>query len=158
MSSGFTVQELINLPIHQVWRFLADIHQAPRWMKGVNHVTFVAPGTGDVIGSRFQLRLAVAGGGREREIEIVAWEPNHRLTLSSVEGGVSASYEYTLRARGNRTEIVLRAECSATGLWKLLHPLLRYKMRRLDGDQLKIFKDVIESAVDPPHESFRLGE
>ena len=146
MARGFSVTETIDRPPDEVWAYLADIENAPRWMKGIRGVRRLGDGpVGE--GARFMTSLSVAGRGAEREMRVAAWQPKERLALSSSERGVSAVYEYVCRPEAEGTRVTLNARCTATGFpWRLLHPLIAYMMKRTDGGQIRALKAAIEAA------------
>ncbi|MEM7131211.1 MAG: SRPBCC family protein [Chloroflexota bacterium] len=149
MNSGFTATATIKLPVQQVWRFLVDMEQSPAWMKGVNKITPVGPNHGlpngtTMIGARFTTHLSTSGQGAQREVMVTAWEPNHRFALTSNEGGILTTYEYCLRSKREYTEMTLHAEFRASGVWRLIGPLVTYMMKRHDGNQLELFKEAAE--------------
>lgn len=157
MSRGFTVQERIGFPVQSVWTYISDLELCPTWMKGINSMTPAVKGVEDCVGARYQTNITTPGRGSNREVEILAWEPNHRFALSSKEGGISAVYEYILRSQGEeKTDVILNAQCTATGLWKLIHPLVARMMERHDSDQLLLLRRAMESATDSTEQFFEL--
>lgn len=146
MSRGFTVVETIDLPIQQVWTFLSNLDNCVLWIRGVNTIEPSVSGQTEGVGIRYTTNLSGAGNGSERDIVITAWEPNYRLALTSEVRGVTATYEYTLKGRRETTEITLSAECSTTGLLRIIHPFLSMMMKRYDGDQLMLLKQAIEQS------------
>lgn len=148
MSKGFSVSETIELPAARVWQLITDPSLMPRWMKGIDEMQPLDEGPLD-LGSRLSSRLSVTGRGKERETRIDAWEPISVFALASKEGGVSAVYRYRLEPDGERTRVTLDARCTASGFpWRLLHPLISFAMKRVDGGQLAAFKDLAESLTD----------
>ncbi len=139
MTRGFRVSEKIDRPAHEVWAFLTDFENAEKWMTGVGHMRPVTAGPLK-LGSRFKFRAR----GRERESEITAWDPCRRIALTSIQGGVTATYEYSLSPASGSTELTLEAACQATGFWKLLHPLIVLAMKRSDSSHLIKLKSAIE--------------
>lgn len=144
MARGFTVSESIRRPPETVWALLADPALMPLWMDSVEAM---APAQAGPLGegSRLQARLTTRGRGADSEVRIVGWEPGRRMALSSSEGGVTAVYDYRCRPAGAGTEVTLDARCEVQGwLWRLLHPLIAFMMKRTDGKQLANLKRVVE--------------
>ena len=126
-------------PIEDVWAFLTNWEDMPRWMNGIERMWPVDP---DAIGEGAKLEFIARGATRESTI--TAWQPPERLVLTSTLGGVTAVYDYTCKPTEGGTEVVLDARCSAQGfIWTLLHPLIAYLMRRSDGGQLKALAHVM---------------
>ena len=140
MADGFSVSETIDRPASEVWAYLTDFRHAGDWMTGVEDMIQITGGALGV-GARFKFKAR----GKERETEVTAWEPGRRLALTSTQGGVTATYEYSLLpSSSGSTELRLEASCHAQGLWKLLHPLVVLAMKRSDSSHLTKLKRAMD--------------
>ena len=138
MADGFSVKETIEHPPEDVWAYLTDFSHAEEWMTGVAEMTQITQGPIGV-GTRFRFKAR----GKERESHVTALEPGKRIGLTSTQGGVTATYTYSLASAGDRTEVTLNAVCHATGFWKLLHPIIVFGMKRSDSSHLAKLKTAI---------------
>jgi uncharacterized protein YndB with AHSA1/START domain len=132
MAEAFTAETTIDRPVDVVWERLTDWDSAPRWMPGVGSLRAegrTAPGTTLVFTTR----------GRERVGQIADLDPGRRITLRSVQGGVTADYVYACVPHDGGTRVRLVADCRMTGPIRLLGPVIRYAIRRTDGGQLDRF-------------------
>ena len=132
MTEVFTAETTIDRPVDTVWARLVDWDAAARWMPGVQALRAdgpTAPGTTLVFTSR----------GRDRVGQIAAVEPGRSITLRSQQGGVVADYVYACAPDGAGTRVRLVADCRMAGPVRLLGPVIRYAIRRADGDQLAAF-------------------
>jgi carbon monoxide dehydrogenase subunit G len=132
MTVAFTAATTIGHPADQVWDRLTDWSSAAQWMPGVDALRAegpVAAGT----------TLVFTARGKERRGSIVAVEPGRSVTVRSIQGGVTADYAYGCVGHGHTTRVSLVADCSITGPWRLLGPLIRFAIRRADGGQLDAF-------------------
>lgn len=146
MTRGFTVHEKLPFPVQVVWNYISDMELSHTWIKGINGMTPMVPGVEDCVGARYQTSITTDGRESNREVEILAWEPNHRFAITSNNRGISAVYEYMLRKRGEKsTDVTLNAKCTATGLWKVVLPLISYMMERHDADQLVLLRRAMET-------------
>lgn len=134
-SRGFKVAETIDLPAEALWNVLTDWARAPEWMGPVEYIAVADGGT-----TRANATLRFGSRGAERESTITTFDPPRQLALTSTQSGVTAVYQYHLREVGERTEITLEATCTASGLIRLLHPLIGYLMKRADSGQLAALK------------------
>lgn len=138
MPIAFVAEESIAEPPDRVWRVLTDWEAAPRWMKGVDRLSADgpnAPGT----------KLTFHARGEDRGAEIVEYEEGRRLVLRSTQGNVTADYRYELEPAGEgRTDVTLTADCEIRGWLSLFGPLLRFVIRRTDGDQLEGLRVAVE--------------
>ena len=132
MTMAFTAATTIGHPAGHVWDRLVDWDSAAQWMPGVDGLRAegpVAAGT----------TLVFTARGKERRGSIVAVEPGRTVTLRSIQGGVTADYAYECVGQGQGTRVSLVADCSITGPWRLLGPLIRFAIRRADAGQLDAF-------------------
>lgn len=140
MSRVFAVDETIDRPADEVWAALTDWRNAPKWMNGIESMS--ADGE-TVAGTKLTFRAR----GADRASLIAQCEPGRLLTLRSTQGSVTADYTYELQEIGrDRTRISMVAECrSARLLWRILFPMLRLAIRRVDGKQLENLRRYLEA-------------
>lgn len=132
MTTAFTARTTVGHPVGAVWERLVDWDTADRWMPGVDAVRAQGP---LAVGST----IAFTARGKERVATVAALEPGRRVTLRSVQGGVTADYTYECVAHDGGTRVDLVADCSMRGPVRLLGPVIRYAVRRADGSQLAAF-------------------
>ncbi|WP_136660168.1 SRPBCC family protein [Nitratireductor sp. XY-223] len=140
MAPVFTAREHIDRSVADVWAALTDWNNAPRWMPGVENLQAHGETANGTL-------LTFRARGKERPASIAAYEPGRSLVLRSVQGKVTADYTYVLQeCPGGRTLVTLVAECRAGGLlWRAAFPLLRFAMKRVDGNQLSNLKNYMEA-------------
>jgi len=66
-----------------------------------------------------------------------------RIALTSTQGGVTATYTYSLASTDDSTEVTHNAVCQATGLWRLLQSLTVFAMKKSDSSHLAKVKTAI---------------
>ena len=135
MTGGFVAKETLSQAPEEVWAYLTDLRNAGEWMTGVENMTQKTPGPLE-IGTRFSFESR----GRERETRVTALDPGERIALTSTQGGVTATYTYSMSPTGEGTELTLEAMCEADGVWKLLHPLIVFAMKKSDASHLSNLK------------------
>lgn len=140
VTQAFHTTTVIDRSPGVVWSALTDWPRAADWMPGVDAVRPDSPdGTGGV-----GTKLVVRARGKDRTSTITALDPGRSLTLTSVQGGVTADYVYTVAPSGDGTTVTLAADVRTRGLWTVFGPLLRSAIRRADGGQLDAFKRAVE--------------
>ncbi|MEX3007328.1 SRPBCC family protein [Hoeflea sp. TYP-13] len=138
----FEVEESVDAPADAVWQCMTDTARMPRWMSGIEHMRTA---DGKAIGEGSTL-LFVARGA-ERTTRVSEFEPSRRMTLISTQGPVTATYRYALTPGKNGqppTRIVLNAACVASGWMAIFMPLLGPLIRKTDGTQLKLLKELVQ--------------
>ena len=138
MADGFVVQETIAAAPNAVWAYLTDFSKAKAWMTGVEDMRSLDDGP-LAIGTRLQFKSR----GKLRDSRVTALDPGRRIALTSTQGGVTATYTYALEPAKEGTEITLHAACTATGFWKLLHPVIVMAMRKSDSSHLANLKSAM---------------
>ncbi len=143
MGRGFHAEETIGRPADEVWQTLTDFDGASRWMGPVEAIEVVGGGA-----LQQGAELAFTARGGEHRSTVTAFEPGKRLEMTSTQSGVTAVYDYRLEPAQGGTRVTLDAACTATGWIRLIHPLINYMMKRVDGEQITALKTVIEKS--PP--------
>lgn len=138
MADGFSVTERIDHSPAEVWAYLTTFGNAKDWMTGVEAMTQTTEGPLEI-----ETRFSFMARGKERETRVTGFDPGKRIALTSTQGGVTAVYTYSLVPDGDGTETTLEAVCEATGLWKLLHPIIAVAMKQSDSSQLANLKAAI---------------
>ena len=139
MARGFRAMERIDRSVSEVWEFLTNFENAPRWMTGIEDMTKTTPGP-LAVGTRYTFRSR----GKLRETSVSGFDAGRKIALTSRQGGVTATYTYTVRSDGDGANVSLDAECQASGLWVLLHPLIAVAMKRADSRQLACLAAAME--------------
>ena len=135
MADGFTVNERLDHAPAKVWAYLTDFDNAPEWMTSIGEFTQATQGHLEV-GTQFSFKAR----GKARETRVTALEPGKLIALTSTQGGVTATYTYSVAPVGDGAEVTLKAVCEATGFWKLLHPVIVFAMKKSDSSQLANLK------------------
>lgn len=138
MSNGFNVKETIDQPPQLVWDFLTDFSKAGKWMTGVEEISLIKEGP-----IKIGTRLSFKARGKERESQVTALEQGKLIALTSTQGGVTATYTYSIESEGDNTLITLDAVCNAVGFWRLLHPIILLAMKLSDSSHLAKLKTAI---------------
>ena len=112
MPAGFSVTQRIERPTAAVWAYLTDFEKARDWMTGIEAMTQTTEGPLE-IGTRFTFRSR----GKQRETRVTALDPGTRIALTSTQGGVTATYTYSLApdSDGSSSPSMRFAKPRATG-------------------------------------------
>ena len=124
-----------------VWRVLTVPELMRHWIRSVEELR-----TEDGAPLRLGSRLLFTARGGEHASEVTVFEPGAGLTLCSKQGPFTATYRYELASRNSGCVASLRIDCEATGVAKLLSPLIKWLMWRTDRGQLDAIKGIAETA------------
>lgn len=137
----------IDRPVPEVFAFLANTSNAPRWYDAVVTATKLTPGAiGN--GTRHQLVRSLPGGPVENEVEITDYHPMSQLTLSSMSGPTPFRYVFTLEQTPGGTRLALSGDITAEGLHgpaAVLGPIASIAFKRGMTHNLTTLKRLLES-------------
>ena len=128
---------VIDRPLPEVFAFVADKENDPRWRPGVAEIS---KASGEGRGAVYQQTVKGPGGKPvDADFEITELDPNKRIAFRTIAGPVrpEGSFEFAEADGGTRVTFSLRAELS--GLKRLMTPMVTKTMRHeLDAlDNLK---------------------
>lgn len=141
--AGFSATEWIAATPEAVFAFLQDVTHFPEVLTSVVRAEKITDGPVRV-GTRFRETRKINGREATAEIEVTAHEPPRRYSATSAQGGITATYHYTLTPEKHGTRINLQAEATATGLKKLMLPLVVSFMKKEDASHLQKLKAAVE--------------
>lgn len=111
-------QVVIRRPAREVYAFIADGLNGPKWRSGILDIAHVS---GSGVGATYKQGVRGPGGRRvDADYRITAWKPNSLLAFEAIAGPVRPTGEYVLEEieGGTRLTFAMRAELG--GLKKLL--------------------------------------
>ncbi len=111
-------QVTINRPVADVFAFVADGLNGPRWRPGVLDVALVS---GSDVGAVYKQGVRGPGGRRiDADYRITALESNRRLAFEAIAGPVRPTGEYRFEATDGSTRLTFALQAELGGFKKLL--------------------------------------
>jgi uncharacterized protein YndB with AHSA1/START domain len=107
----------INKPIGEVFAFVGDGLNGPKWRSGVLDVSLQS---GDAASKGAVYRQGVKGPGGRRiaaDYEVTDYQPNRRLAFHAIAGPVRPTGSYELAATDGATKLTFSLEAELSG-WK----------------------------------------
>jgi carbon monoxide dehydrogenase subunit G len=144
-----SVAVVISRPRDEVFAFVADARNRPRWDDSVDSEQLTSP---EPIGVGTTVRTRLRSMGRDHQIDwlVVEHEPAARMTIESTSGPMSTTLAYRLEERGNATSVQFSVTGRPRGVLRLLQPLVaRTTQRNLDRGFARL-KDLLESGAVSP--------
>ena len=140
----FKQSVVINRPVEQVFAFLSDLENDPPW-SGAAELRRTSPGPVGV-GTTFQQRDRFLGRRLELILQVVGYEPNHKVTLKTTSRGLSFAGTRMVEPVGQgATRVTFVGGGRAGGVWRLVEPLLAVMGGRRLRTQLGRLKRLLES-------------
>jgi uncharacterized protein YndB with AHSA1/START domain len=134
---------VIDRPIEEVFAYVTDQTNTPRWQAGLVEVkrTTVGP---IGIGTKHTFVRNFIGRRMEADNEYVAYEPNRLVTFRTTSGpSLVASYLFDAVPDGTR--LTSRVELQGAGLFGLLEPVIGAGLRREMKAALPALKVLLEN-------------
>ena len=111
-------QVSIARPVADVFAYVADGLNGPRWRPGVLDVALVS---GSGVGAVYKQGVRGPGGRRiDADYRVTAFEPNRRLAFEAIAGPVRPTGEYRFEATDGSTRLTFTLQAELGGIKKLL--------------------------------------
>jgi len=108
----------INRPARDVFAFLADGLNGPKWRTGI---TDIALTSGSGAGAVYKQGVKGPGGRRiDADYRVTTYEPDRRLAFVGIAGPVRPTGEYILKEMGDGTHLTFSLQAELGGFRKLL--------------------------------------
>jgi hypothetical protein len=138
---------IINQPIEEVWSFMADFRNVPKWDEGVCEILEISPGpTG--LGTKVVDRGYGLGYSNWHEsFRVIEFNVNHTMVLSwnGSYGEAHVRYNFDRAQEGTKLTAITGGRYNLP--YKLLAPFLgRYAKKKFQGD-LDNIKKILENPV-----------
>ena len=135
----------------EVFTFLADFENVPKWNYAIESTTKVSPGPVGMGTVYHQIRSTP--GRAEEGFEVTAFEPGRRLAIEGTVGSFHARVSYLLESIGNATRITndVELEPSST-LTRILAPLAVYRVKAAVAENLEKLRRILEADLRAPSE------
>lgn len=135
---------VVERSVSEVFEYWADLERAPEWAAPVVERRKLTEGPVGV-GTRFRAVDRFPGKDMEFDVEITAFEPDHRMA-ASVSPPMDGSWEARFREVTGGTELTLTADISPPGPLRVLAPVMGGWMKRAIIKDLRSFKRNLEAA------------
>ena len=140
----FTNTITIDRPLSQVFVYLADLENLPRWNYAIGATRKITAGPVDV-GSRY-LQTRTIPVHTEEHLEIIEFEPDHRLAISGSLNSLPAQVTYTLRAEEDATCLTNTVDLQPPRHLKLVAPVATLRIKSAVAANLAVLKRTLEQA------------
>lgn len=143
---NFTNSIQIDRPIGEVYAYLSDLENTPKWNWAITATKKTTPGPASV-GTRYRQTRSVPQPGTEI-LEITALETNQLIEVRGTLAQFSAHLSYHLDDHTSRTEVTNTVILEAKGALRLVAPALRRQIKRAVADNLNELRAQLETRDD----------
>jgi uncharacterized protein YndB with AHSA1/START domain len=135
---------IIDRPIEDVFAFVGDQTNTPRWQAGLVEVRRTSDGPIG-IGTTHTLVRTFMRRRMEADNEYLAYVPNELITFRTTTGPVRMEASYVFESTADGTRLTSRIEMDASGLMNLAEPLIAAGLRREMKAAFQVLKDLLEN-------------
>ncbi|MBI4200360.1 MAG: SRPBCC family protein [Chloroflexi bacterium] len=140
----------INRPVHEVFEFLADPRNFPKWQTGVVQSTITSPGpTG--LGTTFDEVVKIMGWKVRTTCEITQYEPDRKMCFRATSRPIAYAGQFSFEGSGKGTRLNVFGAGQLRGLWRLAEPLFGPEIKKESAAEMAKIKEIVESGT-PIHQ------
>jgi hypothetical protein len=151
-----SVSVLISRPQSEVFAFVEDARNRPRWDESVDSEALTSPepiGVGSTVLTKFRSM----GRNYQYTWEIVGHEPPTHMTVESTSGPFPTTLRFNFSSRAGGTLVEASVTGRPTGLFRILEPLVaRTTQKNLDQGYARL-KRLLEPVQPAKHMTVSAG-
>lgn len=140
---SFELSEHIRKPPKEVFAVIANPAEGAKVMDNIKETKKTTSGP-IAVGTRFLETRMVNGKENQAELLVSAYEPPKHVAISTETEGIKVEYHYHLSEENGGTLVRWVCELEASGLRKMMLPMVAGIMKKEDGDHLKKIKAILE--------------
>jgi uncharacterized protein YndB with AHSA1/START domain len=142
----FETEVRIERPIEEVFAYVTDPLNFPRWNSAVEAVHKTSAGE-DGVASRYSMERKLPTGRAVNELEIVARESPSEFAIRTLSGPTPFLYRYRFSAENGETIVKLHAEVELPGVAAFVPQLARRVVKKGVDDNFTTLKQILEAAL-----------
>lgn len=122
---------LVDRPVGEVWNFIAEVSNTPKWDTGIVEAVRTSDGP-DGVG--MTVRALSRVGSREQVLNVVVseYEPGRSLGLRFDTKFGKVRVHHGFEATGAQTKLTKTTEMWPTGFFRLIQPIIRRRLQKIE--------------------------
>jgi uncharacterized protein YndB with AHSA1/START domain len=141
--ASFTIVIEISRPAHQVFAFLADLKNVPKWNYAITETRKTSPGEVGV-GTTYEQTRSIPTPSREH-LTITDFQPDRHLAVEGTLARYPARLEYAVDEHDGATRLTNTVDLELTGAARLLGGVAAGRIRSAVAENLEVLKTLLES-------------
>jgi len=142
----FEISTLIDRPVQEIYTFLSNPLNLPRWQTMILDVQQISKGPMGP-GATFSTRGEMLGRRIEGIGEIVEFEPPLKFGYQASAGPITVRVGFALKPVGSGAKVTLSARGEPGGMFKLAEGMLARQVKSQMEENLVRLKRLLESGV-----------
>ena len=143
---NFEISTLVDRPIADVFTFLSNPMNTPKWQMMIKNIEQVIPGAVN-IGSKFNVRAEAMGRAMDGLMEVTAYEPPTKFGFTNKAGPMEMAITFTLKTVGTGTKITLNIQGNPGGIFKLAEGPMTHQIKSQMEANIAKLKSVLEAMI-----------
>ena len=136
---------LVDKPIKDVFAFIGNPNNMPKWNTTVMDVEQITPG--DVgVGTKFKSVGKMLGHRIKGEMQVTAYEPDTKFGVQMNAGPALVNMTLGFKTVGTSTEVRLNAQGNPGGLFKLAEPVMQRRVKSIMEENLARLRSQLEKS------------
>jgi len=124
----------INRPQQEVFDFVTDLANDPKWQSGIVSVERTSDGPIGA-GSTWSYKLKFMGREIEAKIELSSYDPPNQASVKSVNGPVPFENTYKFESKDGGTQMTFSGQAEIGGFFKMAEGLVGKQLeKQMDAD------------------------
>ncbi|MBK8903621.1 MAG: SRPBCC family protein [Anaerolineaceae bacterium] len=133
----------INRPPDEVFAFLSDFENNPKWQNGMKVCTWTSKPPLR-LGSTYSQEASFLGRPIFSHFEVIAYEPGKMVKATSPAGTFPITFTRSVEPHGTGTRVKALIEGDSSGVFKLAEPLMAPMVRKsIEADYARL-KELLE--------------
>lgn len=141
---AFKTGTRIGRPIEEVFAYVSNPLNLPRWNSAVRSVRELAGGEG-AVASTYAMERELPTGRAVNELEIAGCERPSEFAIRTISGPTPFHYRYGFSAERGETVVQLTAEVELQGPAAFVPQLARRAVKRGVDDNFATLKQILEA-------------
>jgi uncharacterized membrane protein len=133
----------VNRPPDEVFAFISDFENNPKWQNGMQRCTFTSPPPLDV-GSTYDQEAKFLGRPILSQFEVIAYEPGRLVKATTVSGSFPITFTRMVEPIEGGTQVTAVIEGDSSGFFRIAQPLMRWMVNRSIQADYKRLKQLLE--------------
>jgi ligand-binding SRPBCC domain-containing protein len=142
---AFETDVRIDRPVEDVFAYVSDPLNLPRWNSAVQAVRKTSAGENG-LGSTYAMERELPSGPAVNDLEVVASEPPRRFGIRTTAGPTPFLYRYEFVAENGETVMKLDTEVELPAAAAFLPQLARRLVKKGVKDNFATLKQILEAA------------
>lgn len=140
------ISTLVDRPVDEVFEFMSDPLNLPKWQGMVERIEQVVPGAAG-LGAKFNVHAEVMGRAMVGLMEITALEPPTKFGFKNKAGPVEINVAVTLKPAGTGSKVTLNVEGNPEGIFKFAEGPLSKQIKSQMETNLTKLKSILEAMI-----------